>query len=131
MIVVDTHVLIWFVDNPKKLSSKAVKIINKEKENGVILVSSISIWEIYLLIKKNKLKFNIEAETWIKEIEGLPFIQFVPINNTIAAKSVNLPGEFHADPADRMIVATAREKGAVLISSDEKIRKYPHVQAVW
>lgn len=131
MITIDTHVLIWWITDPKKLSPKAGKIINTEKDKGLILVSSISVWEIYLLIKKNRLRLNIDAKDWFKEVESLPFVQFIPVNNSIAAKSVNLPGDFHLDPADRMIVATAQEKGTVLITSDDKIRKYRHVQTVW
>jgi len=131
MILLDTHALLWWVNDPKKLSFKAAKKINEEKSDGIIFVSSISVWEISLLIKKNRLGLNLEAQDWFKEIETLPFIQFVPIDNHIAAKSVNLPGEFHSDPADRIIVATAREKGADLVTSDEKIRKYQHVQTIW
>ena len=131
MILLDTHALLWWVNDPKKLSFKAAKKINEEKAEGIIFVSSISVWEISLLIKKNRLGLNLDAQDWFKEIETLPFIQFVPIDNHIAAKSVNLPGEFHSDPADRIIVATAREKGADLVTSDEKIRKYQHVQTIW
>lgn len=131
MIVLDTQVLIWWIDNPKKLSEKAQKVIEKEKSQGILAVSSISIWEIYLKIKKGKLRLTSDVDSWLEKIESLPFIRFLPVNNKIAAKSVNLPGKFHQDPADRIIVATAGEMGAVLVTSDEKIRKYRHVQTVW
>lgn len=131
MIVLDTHVLIWWIDSPEKLSPKAASIINREKDGGLILVSSISVWEIYLLLKKNRLGLKMETGDWFKEIESLPFVQFVPINNQIAAKSVNLPEIFHPDPADRIIVATAKEKGALLVTSDERIRNYKEVQSAW
>lgn len=131
MITIDTHILIWWITDPKKLSPKATKIINTEKHKGLILVSSISVWEIYLLIKKNRLKLNIKTQDWFKEVESLPFVQFIPVSNSLAARSVNLTGDFHSDPADRMIVATAQEKGTVLITSDERIRKYQHVETIW
>ncbi len=131
MIVLDTHVLIWWVSNPEKLSSQAREAIEKEIKHGSILVSSISAWELYMLIKKGRLKLTMETDSWLEKIESLPFVQFIPVDNQIALKSVNLPGDFHADPADRMIVATAREKGIDLITSDEKIQNYPHVQSVW
>lgn len=131
MIVIDTHVLLWWINDQKKLSEKAIKIINEQIDKGVILVSSISIWEICLLIKKGKISLTMDLDRWIEKTESLPFIQFVPVYNHIASMSVNLPEKFHADPADRIIVATAREKGAALVTSDEKIRKYPHVQTVW
>lgn len=131
MIVIDTHILIWLVSDPDKLSSKAQKLLKEEEKEGVMLVSSISIWEIYLLVEKGRLSLSMDTDSWVEKLEQLPFLQFVPVDNRIAAKSVTLPGELHADPADRIIIATARERGAVLVTSDEKIRLYPHVQALW
>lgn len=131
MILLDTQVIIWWLDNPKKIPVKVQKVIEKEKTQGILAISSISIWEIYLKIKKGKLKLISDVDSWLEKIENLPFINFIPVNNKIAAKSVNLPGKFHDDPADRIIVATARETGAVLITSDEKIRKYSEVQTLW
>lgn len=131
MIVLDTHVLIWWVSDPEKLSKKAQKMIESESKSGLILISSISIWEIYLLVKKERIKLAMDIDSWLEKLESLPRIQFIPIDNKIAAKSINLPGEFHNDPADRMIVMTAREKGAVLVTKDERIRKYPHIQSIW
>lgn len=131
MIVLDTHVLVWWVSDPEKLSYAAQKAIESEIKRGVLLVSSISVWEICLLVKKQRLKLTMDTDRWLEEIESLPFLQFVPIDNSIAAKSVYLPGTLHEDPADRMIIATAKENGAMLVTSDERIRKYPNVQALW
>lgn len=131
MILLDTHCFIWWISDPEKLSSKAFEIINQEKQTGQILVSSISIWELYLLVKKGRLSLTIDTEVWLGLIESLPFLQFISIDNKIAAKSVNLPGTFHGDPADRIIVATAREIGAIVVTADEKIRKYKYVKSVW
>lgn len=131
MIVLDTHTLIWWVNDSSRLSTKALNIINREKKDGQILVSSMSVWEVYLLVKKGKLILTVDTESWFKRIENLPFVQFMPVDNMIAAKSVNLPGEFHEDPADRIIVATAKETGAILVTIDEKIRKYKYVKSVW
>lgn len=131
MILLDTHILVWWISNPEKLSEKAKKSIEKEQKSGTILISAISVWEIYLLVKKGRLRFTVDTQIWFDTIEHLPFVRFIPIDNQIAAKSVTLQGEFHADPADRMIVATAREKGASLITADERILKYQHVKAIW
>lgn len=132
MIVLDTHVLIWFINSPEKLSEKVRKRINLEiKKSDNILISSISIWEIYLLVKKGKLKFTVDVDTWIEKVEKLDFLRFVSINNKIAAKSVTLPGTFHNDPADRIIVSTALQEGATLITSDSRILKYSHIQSMW
>lgn len=131
MIIIDTHILLWWINDQNKLSEKAIKIINQQIDRDVILVSSISIWEICLLIKKDRISLNLDLDRWIEKIENLPFLRFIPVDNQIAQKSVNLPGTFHSDPADRIIVATAREKGTALITSDKKIRKYRNVQAIW
>ncbi len=131
MIVIDTHVLIWWVSNPEKLSVKVKKILQKEKNNGSIIISSITVWEIYMLVKKGRLKLTMDADIWLAEVESLPYVRFTPVDNTIAANSVTLPGDFHNDPADRMIVATAKEQGAVLVTADERIRQYAHVRSLW
>lgn len=131
MILLDTHTLIWWIHESSRLSQKARKAIQYEKENGKLFVSSVSVWEICLLVKKERLQLSMDTDSWLEKIKSLPFVQFIPVDNTIAFKSVFLPGEFHADPADRMIVATAREKGVKLVTGDERIQKYPHVQTVW
>lgn len=131
MILLDTHTLVWWVSNPEKLSKKAQTLIERERTSGEMLVSSISVWEIYMLIKKGRLKLTMDPDSWLAKVESLPFLRFVAIDNRIAAKSVTLPGTFHPDPADRMIVATAWESGAVLITSDERIRRYRYVQSRW
>lgn len=132
MIILDTHALVWWISDPEKLSDKARKLIESEiKRGSELLVSSISVWEICMLVKKGRLKLSVDVDTWIEKIEQLAYFQFVPIDNRIAAKSVNLPGSIHDDPADRMIVTTAFVHGAVLVTSDRKILNYPHVQSAW
>src|SRR3989344_9530618 len=125
MILLDTHVLIWWTSIPEKLSKSAQSAIEGQvKSNKQILVSAISIWEICLLVKRNRLKLALDIESWRKKLEELSELQFVPVDTTIAAKSVILPDPLHADPADRMIIATAREYGATLITSDKQLLKY-------
>ena len=131
MIALDTHVLVWFVSSPAKLSRNVQKRINEEIRRNDILVSSISVWEIYMLVKKERLKITMHPEIWLEKVESLPFLQFVPVDNRIASKSVNLPEPIHNDPADRIIIATALSVGAVLITSDRRILNYPHVESLW
>lgn len=131
MIVIDTSVLVWWMSDPERLSKRARRAMTREKKTENIRVSSISIWEICLLVKKERLQLSMDVGAWIEKIERLPFLQFVPVDNRIAQLSVDLPEPFHADPADRMIVATARVLGAALVTSDRKILQYPHVQTVW
>lgn len=131
MIVLDTHVLVWWVADPDKISTKAQKLISQALKKQEIIISSISIWEICLLVKMGRLKLTMDIDSWIQKIESLPFIRFIPVDNTIAQKSVFLLGNFPKDPADRIIAATTLQFGGKLITSDQKILKYPHLQAVW
>ena len=131
MIVLDTHVLVWWVSDPDKVSKRVQKVINAEVKTGQILVSSISVWEIYLLVKKRKLGFSIDIDSWMQKLESMAFLEFVPVDNRIAAKAVMLPDPLHSDPADRIIIATAREVGAQLATSDKKILSYRHVRSIW
>lgn len=131
MIILDTSALIRWICVPDKLSKKARKEIEERIKKEQILVSSISVWEIALLIKKGRIGFFIEPDTWLEEVEDLPYFRFIPVDNKIAAKSANLDGNFHQDPADRMIVATALIYGATIITSDRKILDYKAVQSIW
>ena len=131
MILLDTSTLIWWTTALEKLSKKARDVIEKEIKEGVFFVSSISIWEIYLLVKKEKEGFSVDIDTWLEKVGSSPYINFIPVDNKIAAKSVMLPDFSNKDPADRMIVATALINGATLVTSDKRILNYPHVQSVW
>lgn len=130
MIILDTSAFIWWICAPEKLSKKATQVIEEAVKKEEILISSISVWEIFLLVKKGRLEFFTDAQTWLEKAESLP-ISFIPVDNQIAAKSVNLPGNLHGDPADRIIISTALQYGATLVTSDKKILEYPHVQTVW
>lgn len=131
MIVLDTHVLIWWAAGDPQLSRAARDAIEAEAQDGEILVSAISAWEVAMLAKAGRLALTMEAEVWLDTIAQVRAIRFVPVDVGISIQSVYLPGEFHKDPADRIIVATARRHSAPLISADMKIRDYPHVQTIW
>ncbi|MEA3548864.1 MAG: type II toxin-antitoxin system VapC family toxin [Thermodesulfobacteriota bacterium] len=131
MIVLDTHAWLWWISNPENLSSNADRAINEAVQENGIVISSISTWEIALLVTKGRLELSIDARDWVRKTEGLPFVRFMPVDNTISLRSVTMPGHFHPDPADRMIAATAMTMGLPLITRDDKIRNYPHVQTIW
>lgn len=131
MIVLDTHVWVWWVSNPEKLSRGARGAISEAMKNNAVLISAISVWEVALLVARERLKLSIEVVDWIARSERLPFVRFIPVDTSIALKTVFLPGHIHNDPADRIIIATALIAGAQLISMDKKIRKYPHVKTIW
>lgn len=131
MIVLDTHAWVWWVSSPGQLSASAREVIDAAIEQRELFVSSISSWEIALLVRKGRLELTMPVEDWVARSEALPFVQFVPCDNRIALRSNHLPGELHEDPADRIIIATALTLGAPLVSKDRKIRDYPHVKTVW
>ncbi len=131
MIVLDTHAWIWWVSSPEYLSETAKQTIDEAATGKNIFISSISAWEIAILVSRGRLKLTMNPADWVAASEALPFFDFVPVSNSIALKSVQLPGILHNDPADRIIIATAVSLGAVLVTKDEKIRNYPHVKTVW
>ncbi|WP_454739453.1 type II toxin-antitoxin system VapC family toxin [Cupriavidus necator] len=131
MIVLDTHTLVWWVAEDETLSKKAKAAIDRELEGGQIIVSAISAWEIAMLVEREKLVLSMDVGSWLATVAEVEAVHFLPIDIDIATKSVDLPGEFHKDPADRMIVATARKLAAPLVTKDEKIRAYKHVKSIW
>ncbi len=131
MIVLDTHAWIWFISNPDLLSKRAKKAVNAALEDKSIIISSISAWELALLVTKKRIKLTLDVTDWIAKSESLPFIQFMPVTNSIAVKSVNLPLPLHPDPADRIIIATALSVGAPLVTKDKKLLGYAPVRTIW
>lgn len=132
MIVVDTHILVWWCDGDSKLSEAANSRIEKALKSGEdILVSSISAWEVAMLVSKKRLTLTMDVDNWLQTVSEIEPVKFVPVDNKVAVESTRLPGEFHKDPADRMIVALARTLSAPLITTDEKILNYPHVKTIF
>lgn len=131
MIVLDTHAWVWWVSDPARLSPAAREAAGRAAEDGQLYVSTISVWEVGLLVQRGRLRLSLDVEDWVSYCEALPFLQFVPVNNAIAMKSVRLPGPLHSDPADRIIIATALITGADLVTKDERILAYPYVTTIW
>jgi PIN domain nuclease of toxin-antitoxin system len=129
MIVLDTHTWIWWVHGDKQLTEtqRAAILAN---EDDVIGVSAISCWEIAKLVEYGRLKFSVKLETWFEQALSYPGIQVLPLTPEIAIESTRLPGEFHRDPADQIIVATARRYDCPLVTSDDKILNYSHVKTI-
>lgn len=132
MIVLDTHALVWWISKDvSRLSAAALQAIENGLNDDGIVASSISAWEIAMLVSKDRLRLSMDVMRWLDlagEIEGF---RFVPVDNLVVVGSTVLPGNFHADPADRIIVALARELAAPLVTADVKIAAYPHVRCIW
>ena len=132
MIVLDTHALLWWVSEPKRVGAKARKLIDAAvRTPAPVFVSSISIWEVSMLVAARRIELTFEVNAWIAHIEALPFLSFVPVDNRIAARAAQLVNFAHKDPADRIIVSTALGLGATLLTADKQLQGYAAVATVW
>ena len=132
MIALDTHALVWWVSDPARLGARARKAIEAAiNEGDQLAVSSISTWEIAMLVAADRLELTMDVDTWVARVESYPGLTFVPVDNRIALRAVQLDGFPHRDPADRIIVATALGLGATLVTADERIREYRAVRTIW
>jgi PIN domain nuclease of toxin-antitoxin system len=123
-VLLDTHVWVWLMEGREGVSPEAVKLMERAGEASFLRVSVISAWEVGMLESRGRLRFDIPCEEWVEHAFGLPGLSLMPLTPSICVRSSRLPGEFHGDPADRIIVATARELGAVLLTRDEPILQY-------
>lgn len=129
MLVLDTHVWVWWIDDPTRLSDAQRQAISNT-EDDTIGVSIISCWEIAKIYEYGRLELPFEISEWFDVALAYPGISLLNLTPEIAIESTRLPGEFHRDPFDQMIVATARLNECPLVTSDGKIIRYPHVQSV-
>jgi len=93
-------------------------------------VSTVSTWEIALLVARGRLGLGVPVREWVARAESLPGLQFLPLDNALAIRAVELP-DLHGDPADRFIVASAEYLGATLVTRDERLRAYARIRTVW
>ena len=132
MLLLDTHVLVRWLGEPESLSDAAHEAIRAALDAGETLhVSSISVWEIALLVAKERLRLTVDVHEWIARAEALPFLRFIPVDNEIALRSVELPPPLHTDPADRILAATAELRKLRLVTADRRLREYSPIETVW
>jgi PIN domain nuclease of toxin-antitoxin system len=117
--------------NPKNLSNKVKKIIYDVDSYDALLLSAITPWEFCKLLEKGKLAISCNPEEWLERALDMPRLRIVPLSPKIAYQSTILPDSFHTDPADQIIVATAREEAATIITKDKQIHNYHHVSSIW
>lgn len=130
MILLDTHAWWWSLSEPENLSKAASKKIVETKPDQRA-IASISIWEFAMMACRKKIEVKITPEEWLSYAIEKTGIKVLKLNPKIAIDSCSLPGDFHKDPADRIIVATARVNNMTLITKDEKIIRYSHVNTIW
>lgn len=123
LLLLDTHVVLWAALQDGRLGNKTTRAINQAAREDCLLVSAITPWEIGLLASKSRINLHRDVLQWIREMLEKPGINLVPLSPEIAVGSNHLPFEMHGDPADRILVATARHLGATLVTADGALLK--------
>ena len=124
-LLLDTHVWIWLAyGESRRIKTAAVQAIEDAGSRKAIRISVVSVWEIALLESKGRIELPVPMSEWTKLALDRPDFELVGLEPEIAIESCNLPAGFHADPADRFLVATARLKNAVIVTRDKRILKY-------
>ncbi|HKE14439.1 MAG TPA: type II toxin-antitoxin system VapC family toxin [Kofleriaceae bacterium] len=129
MILLDTHALLWWALDPSRLSTVAQDRITAMEQQGG-LASSISIWELGIKVRRGKLELGMDIEEFTRRVERSAVIELVPVGTAIWLRSLQLAWE-HRDPADRVIVATALDRGVPILTKDEVLHRFGGVDCVW
>ena len=127
MIVLDTHIWVWWVHGDPALPASTRALLDSAEQTG-IAVSAISCWEIAKLVERGRLTLPCPVLEWLQQALAYPGVRLIELSPRICAESTQLPGVFNRDPADQIIVATARILDAPLVTVDGKILEYPHVK---
>jgi len=128
-MVLDTHIWVWWVHGDSQLPQSYQEYL-KEAEEQELGVSIISCWEVAKLVEYGRLVLPISVEEWINQALAYPGVRLLDLTPRIVIESTQLPAPFHRDPADQLIVATARVHHWPLMTKDDKILNYPHVEKV-
>jgi PIN domain nuclease of toxin-antitoxin system len=129
--LLDTHAWVWWVTADPRLSRPARRVIEKASARSVLSLSLISVWEVAKKVQKGQLVLDRPLDDWLDAAVLRPDLQVAELTRPILVESCRLPQPFHGDPADQIIVATARERHALVVTMDERIRGYSHVRSVW
>ena len=125
--LLDTNIWILMVENHQGIPPKMMSTI-MEPDNYPFYISAISVWEVAKKVSIGKLALSIPIRHWLLQATRKPFIEIIPLSVDIALESTILPGVFHKDPADQIIVASARQCNMTLLTSDRHIISYQHVK---
>ena len=124
LVLLDTHAWVWLMNGSQRLGPQARKAIQASLETEAVLVSAITPWEVAMLVSKGRLALDRDVGEWVHEALAQPGTRLAALSPEIAVASTRMPGELHGDPADRIITATARHLGAVLLTDDRSLLDY-------
>ncbi len=120
-LLLDTHILVWWLSDRDQLSRRQRGAVETASETSPLLVSDITLWEVAMLHGLGRLRFSIPLREWLERAVAPPLVRRVGVSPAIAAELADLPETFHRDPADRILLATARLLGATLVTQDRRI----------
>lgn len=123
-LLLDTHILIWYVEGDNHLTKQHLEIIEKARQQNKLHISDISIWEIAMLSEKERIVLSVTLSEWIDKALSIEGINIIDLSANILIESCQLPHYPHKDPADRMIIAAARHLSIALMTFDNKIIDY-------
>jgi len=124
-VLLDTHVWYWYVQEEKKRFARRIEpLIESAVQRGAVVISAVSIWELALLEAARRIDLSIDIRHWIARALRFPGVRLKGLSASIVIDSTRLPGNLHRDPADRILVATARQLGAALVTCDQRILNY-------
>lgn len=126
----DTHILVWWVADRKRLSSKQREVLAGVVPERPVWISQITLWEIATLNSLGRLQLDRPLRAWLEQATAPPLVRRASITPAIVAQVAALPDSFHRDPGDRIIVATAQIKGATLLTSDQRILDADIIQTI-
>ena len=130
-ILLDTHAWLWWVTEDRRLSQRAKAAIQKSQREDALWLSLISMWEIAKKVEKDQLVLDRPLDQWLDLATTLAGFHLAELTRPILVESCQLPQPFPGDPADQIIVATARHHEAVLVTKDRRIQDYSHVRSIW
>lgn len=131
MILLDTHVLIWWVSGLQPLSARARRAVNEALKGGRVRASAISVLEIATAVRRGRLRLGLPVEEWLQHLGALPDLRIEPVTSEIAQLAGSIGDGLHGDPVDRIIVATARLLKCRLITADANLRRSGEVPTLW
>jgi len=124
VLLLDTHVWLWLMSREGNMKPSSIRAVEEAAHHGLVRVSAISLWEVAMLEAKGRIRLSKDCLSWVNEALRAPGLGLIPLTPEVAVESSRLPGAFHGDPADRILVATARRQGAIFLTRDEKILAY-------
>lgn len=131
MILLDTHALVWWLNDPARLPARVRRAVPKRPAPRSLGVSAISLFEFATLVRRGRIQLQSSLDAWLRNLELLTEVSVLPVTAGIAARAGTLADTLPGDPADRIIVATALDEQLRLVTGDARLRKSGLVETIW